>query len=132
MHYTIKFPAGQTEYFLNANYSQLLQVAPVNNAIIITDENIHKHYGHLFTQYRVLIIDAGESSKSWETIQQLAEKLIHFDVHKTSVLVGVGGGVVCDITGFLAYICVALLSRLCLQPFWLWWMHLSEGRMVSM
>ncbi|MES2479937.1 MAG: 3-dehydroquinate synthase [Bacteroidota bacterium] len=104
MHYTIKFPAGQTEYFLNANYSQLLQVAPVNNAIIITDENIHRHYGHLFTQYRVLIIDAGESSKSWETIQQLAEKLIHFDVHKTSVLVGVGGGVVCDITGFLATI----------------------------
>lgn len=104
MHYTLNFPAGQTEYYLNASYSQLLQVAPVSNTIIITDENVHRHYGHLFTEYRVLIIDAGESSKSWETIQQLAEKLVHFDAHKTSVLVGIGGGVVCDIVGFLATI----------------------------
>lgn len=104
MHYTINFPAGETEYFLNASYSQLLQVAPVHNTIIITDENVHRLYGHLFAQHKVLIIEAGEQSKSWKTIQQLSEKLSQYDAHKTTLLVGIGGGVICDITGFLATI----------------------------
>lgn len=104
MHYTIKFPTGQTEYYLNSSYSQLLQVAPINNSIVIIDENVHRHFGHLFTQYKVLIVEAGEQSKSWETIHRLSEQLSNFDAHKTSMLVGVGGGVVCDITGFLATI----------------------------
>lgn len=102
MHYAITFPAGTTEYYINSSYSQLLQVAPIHHSIIITDENVHRLYGHLFTDYKVLIIDAGESSKSWETIHQLTEKLAAFEAHKSTLLVGIGGGVVTDIVGFLA------------------------------
>ena len=58
----------------------------------------------MFTEYRVLIIESGEEAKTWETIQLLAEKLVQFEAHKTSLLVGIGGGVICDITGFLASI----------------------------
>jgi len=104
MHYTINFPAGQTEYYLKSGYSQLLQAAPIAHSIIIIDENINRFYGHLFTEYRVLIIESGEEAKTWETIQLLAEKLVQFEAHKTSLLVGIGGGVICDITGFLASI----------------------------
>ncbi|MDI9320784.1 MAG: 3-dehydroquinate synthase [Phycisphaerales bacterium] len=104
MHYTINFPAGQTDYYLNSSYSQLLQVAPIAHSIIIIDENINRFYGHLFTEYRVLIIESGEEVKTWETIRLLAEKLVQFEAHKTSVLIGIGGGVICDITGFLASI----------------------------
>ena len=102
MRYTISFPTGNTEYLLHASYSQLLQVAPVAHSIIITDNNIHRLYGHLFSDYRVLIIEAGESSKTWETIQVLAEKLTQFEAHKKTKLVGIGGGMITDIVGFLA------------------------------
>jgi 3-dehydroquinate synthase len=104
MRYTISFPTGDTEYMLRASYSQLLQVAPVAHSIIITDNNIHRLYGHLFSDYRVLIIDAGASSKTWETIQVLAEKLAQFEAHKKTKLIGIGGGTITDIVGFLASI----------------------------
>lgn len=104
MQYTINFPAGQTDYYLNASYLQLLQAALPKDTIIITDKNVHHHYGQLFASYKVLIIEPGEQSKSWELIQDLAIQLAHLNAHKTSTLVGIGGGVVCDITGFLATI----------------------------
>lgn len=104
MRYTISFPTGNTEYLLHANYSQLLQVAPVAHSIIITDNNIHRLYGHLFTDYRVLIIDSGESSKTWETIHVLVEKLAQFEAHKNTKLIAIGGGMITDIVGFLASI----------------------------
>ena len=104
MHFTLSFPSGNTEYFLNSSYSQLLQLAPVQHSIIVTDENVNKHYGHLFRDYKMLIIEAGEASKSWETIQLLATKLAAFEAHKNTLIIGIGGGVVSDIVGFLASI----------------------------
>lgn len=104
MHYTLSFPAGPVEYYLNSGYSQLLQLAPLAHSIIITDRNVHRIYGHLFSDYKVLIVEEGERAKTWETIQQLADKLAAFEAHKTTTLIGIGGGVVTDITGFLASI----------------------------
>lgn len=102
MYYSLTFPSGTTDYYLHASHSQLLQLAPPSRTVIITDLNINKHYGHLFPNYRVLIIKAGERSKSWDTIDSLAARLVDFEVHKTSMLIGIGGGVITDITGFLA------------------------------
>lgn len=104
MSYTIAFPAGNTEYYLNSDYSQLLQIAPIASSVIITDENVNQLYGHLFQDYKTLIIESGEKSKTWETIQLLAEKLAGFEVHKGMKLIGIGGGMVTDIVGFLASI----------------------------
>ncbi|MBL7713278.1 MAG: 3-dehydroquinate synthase [Chitinophagaceae bacterium] len=102
MRFSVSFPGGDTEYYLQSGYSQLLQLAPVAHSIIVTDTNVHRLYGHLFSEYRILIIEAGEKHKTWETIQLLAEKLAAFEAHKRTRLVGIGGGMVTDITGFLA------------------------------
>lgn len=102
MRFSVSFPGGDTEYYLQSGYSQLLQAAPVAGSIIITDSTVHRLYGHLFSEYRVLIVEAGEKHKTWETIELLAEKLAAFEAHKHTRLVGIGGGMVTDITGFLA------------------------------
>jgi 3-dehydroquinate synthase len=102
MRFSVSFPGGNTEYYLQSGYSQLLQVAPVIHSVIVTDSTVHRLYGHLFSEYRVLIIESGEKHKTWETIQLLAEKLAAFEAHKHTRLVGIGGGMVTDITGFLA------------------------------
>lgn len=102
MRFSVSFPGGDTEYFLQSGYSQLLQAAPVAGSVIITDSNVHRLYGHLFSEYKVLIIEAGEKHKTWETIELLAEKLAAFEAHKHTRLVGIGGGMVTDVTGFLA------------------------------
>lgn len=102
MHYTHHFSRGSTDYFLNSNYSQILQLAPPASVVLIMDEQLHRLYAHLFQDYRILIVPAGEESKSLHTVGQLATKLAAFDADRHTRLVGIGGGSVTDITGFLA------------------------------
>lgn len=102
MYYTHHFSQGSTDYFLNSNYSQLLQLAPPAKVVLIMDEPVHRLYAHLFQDYRILIVPAGEGAKSLHTIAQLAAKLASFEADRQTRIVGIGGGMVTDITGFLA------------------------------
>ena len=46
----------------------------------------------------------GERSKRLATLEKLAEKLVKHGADRGVTLIGLGGGVVCDVTGFLASI----------------------------
>jgi 3-dehydroquinate synthase len=50
----------------------------------------------------LLVVPPSESSKDMHTIESLAKGLLSAEATRSTVLVGVGGGVVTDITGFLA------------------------------
>lgn len=80
-------------------------------AIIITDNNIEKHnYSQtLITslqsfQYKTekIVIPAGEKSKSFKIYQALVENILEIGITKNDFLIALGGGVVGDLTGFLA------------------------------
>lgn len=49
-----------------------------------------------------LVIDEGESSKSLDTVEALWRELATRKAHKRDVVVGVGGGVISDVAGFVA------------------------------
>jgi 3-dehydroquinate synthase len=74
------------------------------NTIFITDENIFSGYAGFFENRKVILIPPGEDSKSFKTIETIIGKLIALQVNKDCLLVGMGGGVVTDITGFAAAI----------------------------
>lgn len=75
---------------------------------IITNTTIYSHYAptlaDLFGDCPVLIIDDGENYKNFSTINRLAEDLLKSGANRTSTLWAFGGGVIGDITGFLASI----------------------------
>jgi 3-dehydroquinate synthase/shikimate kinase/3-dehydroquinate synthase len=48
----------------------------------------------------------GETSKSLVTVETLLHRFAELAVHRTDLIVAVGGGVICDITGFVASIYV--------------------------
>ncbi len=50
----------------------------------------------------VLVIEEGERSKSLDVVQRLWDQLAAKEAHRNDVVVGVGGGVVCDVAGFVA------------------------------
>ncbi len=72
--------------------------------IFITDKNILQLYGNLFSGYPIIEIGVGEQIKNLHTIDNIIERLIEFEADRSSYIVGVGGGIVCDITGFAASI----------------------------
>jgi 3-dehydroquinate synthase len=102
MPYSIQFSKGQTDYYLKSSFLDLPKIAPLAHAVFLIDSNVYELYKDLFIHHTVLIIDAGEQHKSLSTIHELTLRLLDLNAHKSTFLIGVGGGVVLDITGFLA------------------------------
>ncbi len=82
----------------------LEQHLPLTKVIIITDENIKKYYQNDFPAVPVITIGTGEDIKTFATIETVLKKLIYYSCDRSSFIVGIGGGIVCDIVGFAASI----------------------------
>ena len=78
--------------------------------VIITDENVNGLYGQrLLSAFgeaglnaSILDIPAGESSKNISMLVEVAERLLVLGADRGTVLIALGGGVVGDLTGFIA------------------------------
>ncbi|MCK9423945.1 MAG: 3-dehydroquinate synthase [Bacteroidales bacterium] len=75
---------------------------PVNKAIIITDKNVYQIHGNAFPKWPIILIGTGEATKNMKTVEYILHQLIQLEADRSSFIVGIGGGVVCDITGFVA------------------------------
>ena len=81
-------------------------------AIIITDKNVKKYYlKRLIDRFSAknIITNAysvlnGEKSKSFISLESLAEKIIKKGINRNDIIYAFGGGVVGDLTGFLSSI----------------------------
>lgn len=78
--------------------------------IIIADKNTDKIYGGKleasFSQAgyhgHTIVVEAGEKSKSFDTFRELAEKILSLKPDRKTAIVALGGGVVGDLSGFVA------------------------------
>ncbi len=75
---------------------------PAENVVIITDVNVKRFYQNNFPPYPVITIQTGEKIKNLDTVRNIYGKLVEFGVDRSTVIIGIGGGIVCDITGFVA------------------------------
>lgn len=87
--------------YLGEAFAKVWEKVP-SRTIIITDENVKVRWGHLFADRPCIVLPPGEESKSLETVGQVVEELVELGADRGSFLLGVGGGVVCDLTGFIA------------------------------
>ncbi|MFH1520744.1 MAG: 3-dehydroquinate synthase [Candidatus Micrarchaeota archaeon] len=70
--------------------------------IVITDSNIRKLHGDKFKGLEVIEIGIGENNKTLETVEKIYKTLLELEVDRSTFIVGIGGGIVCDISGFVA------------------------------
>ena len=102
MQQTVLFPSGSVKFIFQDSLLDLVATYGATNLVLITNEHIARLYPHFFTAYKTLVIPAGEPTKDLQTIATLAKDLLNLETTRQSVLVGIGGGVIMDITGFLA------------------------------
>ena len=100
----IKTKGGVSEILISREWESVNEMLPETGVVIITDNNVHRIFGNRFPDFPVFTVRAGESSKKMEVIESLAERLIEAGIDRTGFILGIGGGVVCDIAGFLASI----------------------------
>jgi 3-dehydroquinate synthase len=73
-----------------------------DNAIFIVDATVFDLYAARLQGCKCVIVQGKERSKSLATVKKIIAELITFKADRKSTLVAVGGGVVTDITGYVA------------------------------
>ncbi len=75
---------------------------------IITDENVSKIYLDRILnvlssfQVKTYVLKAGEKSKKMKTVLNIYDELIEYNFNRNGVILSIGGGVVGDISGYVA------------------------------
>ena len=80
----------------------LKKYLPIEKPIIVTDNNVQKYWGDYFPSGAVITIETGEEIKTLATVEDIYDQLMELGVDRASFIVGIGGGIVCDIAGFVA------------------------------
>jgi 3-dehydroquinate synthase len=96
------FSEKKCTYYFDADFSYLEEVVSRKTTILITDENIFKAHASKFNGWKTIVIKPGEAFKQQSTVDDIIGKLISHEADRSTVLVGIGGGVVTDITGYAA------------------------------
>lgn len=93
---------GDSAILVGESLRNLERYTSVEEALIITDTNVKRHYLKDFPRCEVIEIGTGEKVKNLDTVQAVYGRLVELEAERSSFIVGVGGGIVCDITGFVA------------------------------
>jgi len=70
--------------------------------VVITDKNVSHFYRDQFPRGTMIEIEPGEKSKNLETVNSIYGQLLDSGIDRSDFIVGIGGGVVCDLAGFIA------------------------------
>lgn len=75
-----------------------------HESYIITDDNVFKIVKKELKDFHFKVIPAGEASKNMQTISDIIESMLEINMSRNVEVIGIGGGVVCDISGFVSKI----------------------------
>ena len=79
----------------------LSQLLPKRRVIVITDSNVDRCHSLLISSYEHIIIGLGEQAKNLTTLEKVYTQLMEMGADRSTFLLGIGGGIVTDITGFV-------------------------------
>jgi 3-dehydroquinate synthase len=99
---TYKFSNNSVDYYLAGGISHLKEIVDKDNAIIITDENLYNAHTKRFKGWNCIVLKPGEEFKVQSTVDEVIGQLIEMEADRKTTLIGVGGGVITDITGYVA------------------------------
>jgi 3-dehydroquinate synthase len=102
----LKLPDGrESSILIGESIENLSNCLNSDKVFILTNPNISDLYSDYFPKNaKVITMPAGEANKNLNTVLDTVRQLIAAEADRKSVIVGFGGGIVCDMTGFIASI----------------------------
>jgi len=99
-----------TQVYFNTQANHLIDLAKnYQSVIVVCDKNSGQFclpkFRELYAsniEFSTIIFDAGEEHKNLNTANFIWQNLLQNHTNKKSLIIALGGGVVCDITGFAA------------------------------
>jgi 3-dehydroquinate synthase len=98
----IKGGTGLSTIRVGENLENLREYVPEGKAVIITDSNVSLYYKQKFPPYDIIEIGTGEEIKNLDTVNMIYGRLVDLEADRSTFIIGIGGGIVCDISGLVA------------------------------
>ena len=112
---SFKFHTANVNCFFGADFAALEKIPGKRYGIVITDENVNQLQISKYEGWKKIVIKPGEQFKQQATVDSIIDQLIVLGADRDTILIGVGGGVVTDITGYVAATYMRGI-RCCLVP----------------
>ncbi|MDY0254853.1 MAG: 3-dehydroquinate synthase [Tenuifilaceae bacterium] len=93
---------GDSSVLVGESLANIGSYIPKTNVFIITDNNVKTNHGNKFPKFPTYCVVPGEGSKSLEVCSKIYQWLLEMGANRNSFILGIGGGVVCDLAGFVA------------------------------
>ena len=100
----IKGSSNVSRIYVGESYKSVEKYLPSKNIVIIADSKVYDHYHVSFPDVKTLKIDTSEKMKSLDTVNYIIDELVEMEADRSLFLLGIGGGILCDIAGFVASI----------------------------
>lgn len=101
MTHTLKV-AERSDIHIGRVDELLPSLLPDSRVIVITDANIDRRQHSLLKDFEFIMIGTGESIKTLHTVETIYRRFVELGIDRSSFVLGIGGGIVTDITGFVA------------------------------
>jgi len=98
----INSSTGTSRILIGEQLANLSRHLPVARPVVITDANVRKLYALDQIDADLITIGTGEGIKTLDTVRDIYAQLLSYRVDRSSFIVGIGGGIVCDIAGYVA------------------------------
>lgn len=99
---TISGLHSNSNVLVGESIGNLQRYLPDARIFVITDRHIGDLYGHHWKGLPTYCVEPGEKSKSPDSATELYRWLINHEADRKSFVVGIGGGMVCDLAGYVA------------------------------
>lgn len=96
------FSGKETLFYFDSAFNLLEKIVSKEKAIIITDENLFQAYKRKLKGFNTIVLKPGEQFKVQQTVDVIIDQLILLGADRQTTLIGFGGGVITDITGYVA------------------------------
>lgn len=101
---TIKGAQSESTLLIGESFKNFKNYLPNKQVIVLIDDKVRGLYGDNFSEYSIIEIGQTEKIKTLATVENIIEQLLKLNADRSSFLLAVGGGIVCDIAGFVASI----------------------------
>lgn len=103
----IKSKFKEYEVVFENNMDFFNELVQTSNAEFVIDKNVYQLYNNIFTKVpkeSMFLIEAIEENKVIETALEICERITNIPAKRNATLISIGGGIIQDITGFVANI----------------------------
>jgi 3-dehydroquinate synthase len=83
----------------------IIDLQKIDNTYFVIDSKVYELYKDIFSEFQsnqLTLIEAKESNKNIDTVLSICERMTQINSKRNTTLISIGGGIIQDITGFVA------------------------------